>query len=253
MAALHQGQMKTAIAWAFASACEQVFDDLAPSSRYSATTAGSGRYDQFSDRLDRVFSCKTYAVPEGAEFAGLDVLYDGLSDHARRTMPVIAAGTVVRHDLNGSNGWAYGGFRLITHSIQPGELASIDWSKEKPTKRMVAQQDPGQTREANLLEAALTHDELADLRAQAQRPEANLPTFVLAHAMGRETNDRELFIGQSRYNEDHGYPWHWFENLLDGPALGETKRPIPNTPSPADDAPDIALRLRTGTAAKDVK
>ena len=247
-AVLRHRMIADGIVWAFASACEQVADDLAPGTGYSAATAGHGRYDQLGDRLDRVFSCGQYAVPTGSESAGLDLLFEGLTEQARRTMPVIEAGLVVRSDLNGSNGWAVGGFRIITHSMQPGDLLHIDWTKTRPTKKLVAKQPPVGPDEHTLMDELLNADQLAELRSQATGPGLAVPTLVLAHAMSRDAYNRELFIGQARFNEDGGPAWVWFESLLDGPELPEAYRPAPSHPSPTDEAPDVPLRLRAQSA-----
>lgn len=245
---LHTNDINRGIAWAFQSACDQAFGDFARGTGYTALSAGVGRYDLLADRLDRVFSCGDFEVAEGMESIGLDVLYDGLTDQARLTMPVIKAGTLVRSNLNGSNGWALRGFRFITHSYRWGEVASIDWMHSSKTLQAVSRQSPAAFVPMTLLDEILDEAQRDDLANQDALPTVSMPTLVLVHALDRDTSQRELAIGHSRYNEDAGGPWHWREDLLGGPAPKQSSRSVPNVPAPSQDAPDVSVRLRRSGA-----
>jgi len=247
---LQQQQVGLALRWAFESACEQAMDDFARGTGYTALSAGVGRYDLLADRLDRVFACGDYAVADGQEAVGLDVLYEGLSERARRTMPRIPAGLVVRSNLHGSNGWGIRGLRIITHSVQPGQIAAIDWTQESKTKKAVSRQEPSKLDEPNVLQVMLGPEAAAEFGSQDALPEVGIPTVVLVHSLDRDTGGRELEVGHSRYNDDDGSPWHWREDLLRGPGPEENGLDLPGgDPSPSQDVPDVEVRLRTVPAA----
>lgn len=250
---IRSSDVSVGISWAFGSACEQILEDFTRGAGYGALTAGVGRYEVLADRLDRVFSCGVYEVTPGMEFAGLDVLFEGLSERARATMPVIKAGTVTRSNLNGSNGWRVGGFRFITHSFDPGELAHIDWTSAKKTVKAVSRQSPSASDPVTLLDQILTAADREDLAAQDALPLVDLPTFVLGHSLDLVTSERELIIGHSRYNDDLGNPWHWQESLLDGGGGGTSSRPNPSAIPPHGDEPDVSVRLRPGAAAENAQ
>jgi hypothetical protein len=238
------------IAWAFNSACDQALEDFTRGTGYGALTAGVGRYELIADRLDRVFSCGDYEVAEGMESVGLDVLYDGLTERARLTMPVIPAGTVVRSNFRGSNGWSVGGFRFITHSFSPGGLGRIDWTQASKTLQAVSRQAPDDTELLTLLDVMLSIEQRNDLAAQDDLPAVVMPTVVLMHALDRDTAERELAIGHSRYNDDVGGPWHWHEDLLSRPGPGQRPRVVPDAPAPTQQEPDVTVRLRKKDAAE---
>lgn len=248
MAALNAENVARAISWAFESACEQALEDFAQGTGYTALSAGVGRYDLLADRLDRVFSCGDYEVPEGMESNGLDVLYEGLTERARRTMPVIPAGTVVRANLRGSNGWSLRGFRFVTHSFQLGGIERIDWTQASKTLQAVARQAPSDLEQMTLLDGILDAEQRDILAAQDALPTVTLPTLVLVHALDRDTGERDLALGHSRYNEDLFRAWHWQENLLGRPDPEEYSRSVPDSPTPSIDVPDVAVRLRKRAA-----
>lgn len=239
------------IAWAFNSACDQALEDFTRGTGYGALTAGVGRYELIADRLDRVFSCGDYEVAEGMESVGLDVLYDGLTERARLTMPVIPAGTVVRSNFRGSNGWSVGGLRFITHSFSLGELGRIDWTQASKTLQAIARQAPDDTELLTLLDVMLSIEQRNDLAAQDALPTVVMPTFVLVHALDRDTAERELAIGHSRYNDDVGGPWHWHEDLLSRPGPDQGARVVPDAPALTKQEPDVTVRLRKKDAAED--
>lgn len=254
LAALYANDISRGIVWAYESTCEQALEDFARGTGYTALSAGVGRYDLLADRLDRVFSCGDYEVAAGMEAVGLDVLYEGLTERARTTMPVIKAGTVVRSNLRGSNGWSVAGFRFITHSFPLGELARIDWTQASKTLQAVSRQEPaGSPIPRNLLDMMLDEDQREDLAAQDALPFVGVPTLVLVHSLDRDTAEREIAIGQSRYNDDLGGSWHWREPLSGGPAPEKGARPAPEAPSPAHDEPDVTVRLRPSAAAEDAR
>ena len=53
-----------AILWAYHSASNSTLSEYSADSGYDATWVGMTRFMLFRDRLDRVFSCGQYAVPE---------------------------------------------------------------------------------------------------------------------------------------------------------------------------------------------
>lgn len=248
--ALNADDVSRGVAWAFNSACEQALEDFARGTGYTALSAGVGRYDLLADRLDRVFSCGDFEVAEGMESVGLDILLEGLTERARQTMPVVRAGTVVRSNLRGSNGWSLKGFRFITHSFQRGEVARIDWTQASKTLQAVARQAPASGQPMTLLDVMLNIEQRNDLASQDALPAVTLPTLVLVHALDRDTSERELAIGHSRYNEDLGGPWHWHEDLLSGPEPDQSARSVPNAPVTSNDEPDVTVRLRNKDAAE---
>lgn len=239
------------IAWAFNSACDQALEDFTRGTGYGALTAGVGRYELIADRLDRVFSCGDYAVADGMESVGLDVLYEGLTERAIQTMPVIPAGSVVRSNFRGSNGWALGGFRFITHSFALGELARINWTQASKTLQAVSRQPADETDLMTLLDVMLNLEQRNDLAAQDDLPSITMPTLVLAHALDRHTAERQLAIGHSRYNDDERDPWNWHEDLLARPEADPRGRMVPEVPSPMEQEPDVVVRLRIKDATED--
>jgi len=164
-------------------------------------------------------------------------------------MPRVKPGTVIRSNLNGSNGWSYRGMRFITHSVQPGDVNHIDWAQESKTKKAVARQQLSSPAIPTLFDNILTPAQLAELAAQDALPKVGLPTFVLVHALDRDSGDRELVIGHSRYNEDDGAPWNWHDSLLTAHKPETTEQPLPNrTVAPSPVAPDVPVRLRQPAA-----
>lgn len=251
LATLHRTDVARGIAWAYAAACEQILADFTRSAGYKALSAGVGRYEVLADRLDRVFSCGDYVVTPGKEDAGLDVLYEGLSEYARKTMPVIPPGVVTRKNLNKSNGWAVGGFRFITFTFDLGTLQKIDWTTEKPTRRKVAKQAPDSAAKGTLFDL-LHESEVAHLGESETALGLGMPTLMLGHALSRETGERELVIGHPRYNEDRGQAWWWTESLLvddDGSAISRPTVAVP----PADDEPDAPVRLRSKSSQENAR
>jgi hypothetical protein len=248
--ALEADHVARGITWAFQSACDQALEDFARGTGYTALSAGVGRYDLLADRLDRVFSCGGYKVPEGMESVGLDVLYEGLSQQARLTMPIIKAGTVIRSNLRGSNGWRIRGFRFITHSYPLGEVTRIDWAQSSRTLQSVSRQAPSTFVPTTLLDLLLDEEQRDDLAAQDAVPGVDMPTLVLVHALDRDTSDRELAIGHSRYNDGALGPWHWRNNLLRPLEPEQNSRSVSDIVRPSNDAPDVAVKLRTSGAAE---
>lgn len=251
LSALGADYVRAGIVWAFESACEQALEDFARGTGYKAPSAGLGRYELIADRLDRVFSCGDFEVPAGLESVGLDVLYEGLSEASIASMPTVKAGLVVRNNLNGSNGWSLAGFRFITHSFTLGELTGIDWTSTRKTLQAVSRQAQAtDSPDLNLLDSLLSPQQRSDLAAQDSLPAVHIPTLVLAHALDRNTSERELAIGQSRYNDDEGHPWHWQEPLLGGPAPERGPRAIPENPTGPISEPDAPVRLRPAASAE---
>lgn len=82
-------------------------------------------------------------------------------------------------------------------------------------------------------------------------PAVVMPTFVLVHALDRDSAERELAIGHSRYNDNLGDPWHWHEDLLSRPEPDQRARVVPDVPAPTQQEPDVTVRLRKKDAAED--
>lgn len=251
--ALRRTNTVAGLAWAFDVTCEQILEDFTTGSGYGPLTAGVARYEVLADRLDRVFSCGDYEVDPGMESAGLDVLFEGLSERARSTMPVLKAGTVKRSNLNGSNGWSVAAFRFITHAFDVSERSKLDWTRATPTVQAVARQATGTFIPATLLDQMLPAEAREDLAAQDVLPTVDLPTYVLGHALNLGTFERELIIGHSRYNDDYGNPWNWTEDLNSGTDGGSVSRPKPGAIPPRTDEPDVAVRLRPAAASESTK
>lgn len=234
------------IQWAYLSATSRVLADYSEAAGHDATWLGITRYNQFRDRLDRVFACGRYAVPIGSHAAAsLDVLHAELTDRDIKAMPRFAPDLVARSDLNGSPGWVWEGWRWLLASCSFGKLDELPWLQKSPTKQRVAQQlnqDPDQ---ASLF-GDLVDDEIPGLTAMLATPhQLDRETLVVAHSQDHDSDARELVIGRARLNSGGGKAWHWRHDLLSSPRAGGGNRlvdgPLPSGPDTVDDAP---VRLR---------
>jgi len=230
--------------WAYFSATSRVRDDYSEAAGHDAAWLGITRFNQFRDRLDRVFACGRYAVPVGGDATiSLDVLHAELTARDIETMPRLAPGLVERADLNGSPGWAWQGWRWLLASCAHGKIDTLPWSQKSPTKQRVAQEpNPDQ----GSLFDDLAVEEVAGLAALLTAPsQSELETLVMAHSQDVDHEARELVLGRARLNTGGGEAWHWRQNLLDSPWADGGRRledgPLPTGP---DTIPDAPVRLR---------
>src|SRR6516165_5298979 len=96
------------VRWAYESATRRSLESYSELDGHDAAWLGNTRYTLFRDRLDRVFSCERYAVPDDEDEADPDVLHAELTGEDVASMPRIEPGRVIRADLYGSPGWAVG-------------------------------------------------------------------------------------------------------------------------------------------------
>ena len=284
--ALRQAGVLVAIRWAYESAVRRSLETYSPQDGHDTPWLGNTRYVLFRDRLDRVLRCDRYAVPDrdgpdrdgahrdgagcdGSDFDGgtdLDVLFAELSEQDLVTLPRVEPGTVVRHDLHGSPGWACQAGRFLIASGDFGFVRTLPWAYKSRTKRIVAMQKPPV---ADFEDVLFDLDELlgADLLdipgspargAVDPRQIPDLPTFVVAHSLEPWSGQTELIFGRPRMNAAGGPAWYWFEDLgaIDLPAT----RQVPLAPSPVphntvphntvphdtvpQPVPDVPVRLR---------
>lgn len=233
--------------WAFDSACARVREDYSDDAGYDVGWFGYTRFTLLRDRLDRVFSCERYAVPEGVDGrVSLDVVRAELTQSDIDTMPAIQPGAVVRSNLNGSPGWAMGGYRILLHSIPPGKGANdVTWPAARPTKHLVAQQPTTDGDEPTLFDD-LAPEHQVDLAAIIdQAVPLDLRTLIVAHALSPLIDTQALVLGQPRLNDRGGRPWHWTHDLLQAPPSGGGRlRPPAPAPSQPDGVPDAPVKLR---------
>lgn len=217
--ALRHSGVLAAIRWAYESAARRSLETFSEAEGHDVAWLGNTRYILFRDRLDRVFGCRRYSVPDDDGDIDVDLLCAQLSEQDLASMPCVAPGTVRRDDVHGSPGWACAGIRFLLAAGEFGALASLPWSRKGPTKRMVAGQ-PSHP----VLQPTLFDDE----EAPGPGLGAQLPTrtYVVAHSMDPFTGEIELILGSPRLPERGGYAWHWHQDLfaLDLPGTG---RPAP--------------------------
>jgi len=234
------------IAWAHRSAYQQVRQDYNPAGGHKQSWIGYNAYIYLLDRLDRVFQCGDFAALPGEESVGRDVLADGIAGRDFQSIPLLPAGTVVRHDLNGSPGWVVDGWRWLLASYKFGQVRKIRWPEKSDTKQTVARQphseDDGGLFPVTAIPGLPSLEGLPDDERDLRK------TLVLAHAMDPVTVDFELFFGRIRWNSDRGDAWVWRENLLDLPPgpqqSGARPRPVDPILPPSGDAADADVRVR---------
>jgi hypothetical protein len=237
------------IRWAYLSATARVLDDYSEAAGHDATWVGITRFTLFRDRLDRVFACGRYAVPEGDDASiSLDILRAELTERDIASMPPLATDLVTRADLNGSPGWAWQKWRWLLASCAFGKIDELPWSQKSPTKQRVALQpnpDPDPT-----LFDELAADEVGGLEALfAQAQPLDRDTLVVAHSQDVDHDGRELVIGRAQLNFGGGEAWHWYQDLLETPSAegGRATGNVPPQPGPKS-VPDAPVRLRRPAA-----
>ncbi len=234
------------IRWAYVAAADRVADDYSEAVGHDTTWAGMTRFTLLRDRMDRVFACGRYALAEGADGSvSLDVLHAELSDRDIAAMPALAPDLVVRADLNGSPGWAWGGWRWLLASCIHGQIDQLPWPQKSPTKQQVARQPSPEVAQPTLFEGF--HDgEVPGLEQLASAEVSlDLQTLVVAHAQDIDHDEREVVLGRPHLNEGGGPAWHWRYDLLGMPPSSAGRR-LDDAPPPAgpESAPDAAVRLR---------
>lgn len=237
------------IRWAYLSAADRVLEDYSEAAGHDATWVGVTRFTLFRDRLDRVFSCRRYAVAEGVDGQlSLDILQAELTDRDVKTLPNLDPELVARADLSGSPGWSQGGTRWLLASSVFGKLDEVPWPQKSTTKQLVAQQPTGEPDEPTLFDH-LTNDEQAGLAALMTGSKLDLHTLVVSHSLDVEHGGRELVIGQPRLNSGGGTAWYWKHDLLQTPPT-ERGRLRPSAPAPTgpDTTPDALVKLRRPAA-----
>lgn len=245
IAELNDAGVLDAIRWAYLSATERVLADYSAAAGHDATWVGVSRFTLFRDRLDRVFSCGNYAVPDHIDGElSLDVLHAELSDRDIATFPNIEPSLVSRANLSGSPGWAHDGERWLLASAPFGKLDELPWPQKSPTKQRVAQQSSTDFDQPTLFDH-FTADEQAGLATAVSELQLDLRTLIVAHSLEADHGDRELVIGQPRLNSGGGSAWHWRHDLLHLPPNdGDRLRPTKPAPAGPEDAPDAPVRLR---------
>lgn len=244
--ALGEAGILDGIRWAYVAAADRVADDSSEAVGHDATWAGMTRFTLLRDRLDCVFACGKYALAEGADGSvSLDVLRAELSGRDIAAMPALAPDLVVRADLNGSPGWAWGAWRWLLASCTHGQIDQLPWPQKSPTKQQVARQPNPEVAQPTLFEGL--HDgEVPGLEQLASAEVSlDLQTLVVAHAQDVDYDEREAVLGCPRLNEGGGPAWHWRHDLLSTPPSSAGRR-LDDTPPPADpgSVPDAQVRLR---------
>lgn len=222
MAALRDARVATAIQWAFRSAVDRTLDDYSEDAGHDAAWLGSTRFVYLRDRLDRVFHCGRYEITgDEDESVGVDLLHAQLSSLDISTMPKLSPRAVVRSDLHGSPGWAFGDCRFLLASANFGQIDCLPWPRKSETKRRVARQadlDPPMS-----LFDELDAEEASRLMAVLAQQSLDMRTYVVAHSLDPITSSAELVFGKPRLNDHGGAAWHWVERLDETPvAQGET-------------------------------
>jgi hypothetical protein len=256
---LRDAGVLTAIRWAYESAARRAFGTFSPDDGHDAAWLGNTRYTLFRDRLDRVFSCERYAVPDDEDEADPDLLHAELTGEDVAGLPRIEPGRVIRADLYGSPGWAVGrpgsppDHRDLRFLLAAGDFGFVDtlqWARKGVTKRVVALQRPPASREPELFVDALFGPE--EFISAYERPSFALPTYVVAHSLDPASGEIELVFGRPKLKPGDSESWHWFENLLaagvpaaaDLPAEGGKLRLVPGEGLPGRAASGTRGRRR---------
>ena len=250
MADLEQAGVVAGIRWGFLSATDRVLEDYSEAAGHDAAWLGITRFNQFRDRLDRVFACGRYTVPVGGDAAvSLDLLHAELTERDIESRPRLAPDLVVRADLNGSPGWAWQGYRWLLASCAYGKIDQLPWPRKSPTKQRVAQaHNPDQ---ASLFDGFALEEVPGLVEALAAPHQLDLETFVIAHTQDVDHEACELVLGRARLNIGGGEAWHWRRTLL-GTPRADGGRLFAEGPTPAgpDTVPDALVRLRRPAAAE---
>ncbi|HTU75351.1 MAG TPA: hypothetical protein VMG38_17700 [Trebonia sp.] len=234
--ALREAGVLVAIRWAYESAVRRALETYSPEDGHDTAWLGNTRYVLFRDRLDRALRCGRYAMPDGDATDHPDGLFAELSEQDSSTLPHVKNGTVVRHDLHGSPGWACGAGRFLIASADFGFVRTLPWAYKSRTKRIVAMQKPPVMDFEDVLFGL--HEVLPagphglagsapgslGLAGSALDPRKlhDLPTFVVAHSLEPISGQTELILGRPRMNAAGGPAWYWLEDLsaVDLPATG---------------------------------
>ena len=247
--ALDRDGVLAGIRWAFTSAADRVMEDFSEAAGHDATWVGVTRFTLFRDRLDRVFSCRRYAIADGMDGRlSLDILHAELSERDVYTFPILDPDLVVRADLSGSSGWSHGHTRWLLASAAFGKLDELPWPQKSSTKQLVAQQSTDEPQELTLFDQ-FAEEEAFGLGALIAKTKLDLHTLVVGHSLDAEHGGRELVVGQPRLNSDGGSAWYWNHNLLQGPSLdgGRRQQLVPASVAP-DTTPDAPVKLRRPAA-----
>ena len=190
----------TGIRWAYASATTRSMEIYSEADGHDSAWLGHTRFTLFRDRLDRVFGCERYAVPTADGRLDVDVLCAELSERDLATMPRLAPGRVLRHDLRGSAGWSYRRHWFLISSAEFGRLETLPWQDKSITKQLVAMQPSPDLRQPSLFEDLLTDGILPDDEHQgpalpgwldpvllAADREPKMPAFIVAHTLDAST------------------------------------------------------------------
>lgn len=232
-----------AIRWAYDSALSRTLADYSEDAGHDSTLLGVMRHTLFRDRLDRVFSCGKYQVPDDAEpDSGLAALFAELPDKDIATMPRLDPGLVRSSPLNGSPAWRLEDLRILMTSCDFGKTDTLPWGEKSETKQRVAKQHqwdghPSLFDDTNLLDG----DWILPYAGQL----LDLESFVVAHTLDAVSQKSELVIGSPRLNLDGGEAWHWRENLGQvPPTTGGRRFDQPHAPAPDTEIADAPVRLR---------
>jgi len=230
--ALRQAGVLVAIRWAYESAVRRALETYSPRDGHDMPWLGNTRYVLFRDRLDRALRCDRYAPSDGDGDGdgdgdeGSDLSAE-LSERDLATLPYVEPGTVVRHDLHGSPGWACQAGRFLIASGDFGFVRTLPWAYKSRTKRIVAMQRPPV---ADFEDVLFGLDELLATGPGPHgrgpvgpRQISDLPTFVVAHSLEPWSGETELIFGRPRMNAAGGPAWYWLEDLgaIDLPGAGQ--------------------------------
>jgi hypothetical protein len=254
IADLQDNGVLAGLAWAWGSARRQTLESFDPDTGHDQGWVGYNTFKVLTDRLDRVFSLGRYAVPPETDPAvGSDILAQGLAPGEFDRMPHLLTGVVVRDDLNGSPGWLSSGWRILLQSHGGLHIDHIPWPQRSWTKQRVANQPaPDEPMlPLDILELPMAMDVLGNLSVQPPADRV-IVTLVGAYAIDALTGESAFHFGHPRLNRGGGDAWYW-RVQLDTNGHGGTGRGLPaSTPgdSPADQVPDVPVRLRPSAGEK---
>lgn len=245
MESLTKSGLLEVLTWAAPVAFARTGQDYDEDAGHDQMIIGVHNFVYLRDLLDRATSNGRYALGDGVDGLGEDMLERGITPEARRSMPELAGDRICRSDYQGSPGWAADGYRVLLQSFKYGEVDRINWGQRSDAKRLVASQ-------SFTAQDTLFSDEDFGLEILAGIPDDDDfegVTLVAAHAYDPITGKFELHIGQSKNAEFRGDScWHWRHQLMDGGTPPElTARGV--TPVLPGDAPskqveEINVRLK---------
>ncbi|MFD4538705.1 hypothetical protein [Streptomyces bauhiniae] len=248
---LSESGVLSGIAWAVASAYADTMRGYDARRGYKPGTIGYVAHGLICDRMDRVFSCGDYRLPQGMPAgAGLDAVREGLHPEDVDAMPPLGPELVSSSPLNNSPGWQFGSYRWLLQSFEFGAVRKIPWARKSATKKRVASQpdpDPGQEDLFSAMGQPLQGFAPLRIVLAEDDDDDGVDTFVLAHSIHEELKERELFFG--RPNLVRGQSWHWRHDLMAHPPASGGGMPIgrgpqPYTPNPNEVVSDAPVRLR---------